>query len=497
MNETKLSPLSITVLERYPLSVIASFLTEVEGTRFFLTRKEWSKQLLPLFRLPVTSAVTATFNPTRKGNQDSDTDSDSDCDTDSDSVKRYKYRHKFVVVPVQDATTRLARLNTRRWKLQKLPVQCSHITIEEFYTASLPSADVAQTQKLERAPNLGYPPILRFLHPSKLHSPFRPGTTLLASYPRSGNTLLRSLLESITGYVTGSDTRPDRPLSLSLAEGHDLVGEGITQPSQTAIVKTHWPERIGYRKYNAHRVILLVRNPFDAIDSYWNLNVTNTHTAKVTDQVYDEHAAFFAQLALNEIKVWINFLEYWTSQSAPLLWVRYEDLILDPQRELLRILEFSTFRNEYYWCDRVQLVLQQQQGHGYRSRNPRTPSTPSSTQRPSQEKKCPFGQSLKRYSKKLLEQMHDLDDHGWLLKLGYHIFLQDFPNNVMRRELPPLPDLSLFESDTSPRNTIRPRLVVNHPVEHDLRPLHCPFGRNMREWRRKHTYDDSQPFPTA
>lgn len=36
------------------------------------------------------------------------------------------------------------------------------------------------------------------------------------SYPRSGNSLLRKLLERVTGVVTGSDTRPDRVLSRAL-----------------------------------------------------------------------------------------------------------------------------------------------------------------------------------------------------------------------------------------------------------------------------------------
>jgi hypothetical protein len=34
---------------------------------------------------------------------------------------------------------------------------------------------------------------------------------------RCGNTLLRRLMEQVTGIITGSDTRPDRTLSRSLA----------------------------------------------------------------------------------------------------------------------------------------------------------------------------------------------------------------------------------------------------------------------------------------
>jgi hypothetical protein len=233
----------LTIFRRFPLSVILSFLTEEEGTSLLITRRNWAKHLLPIFQLPNKDPLDkiAVVNA-----------------TESRLVTNY-FRHKFMVVPIQDPKTLLERLNTRRFKKQN--IKCMGLSTEEY---------------VKTARNCGIPPLLRFC--ASNNSPFRSGTTLLVSYPRSGNTLLRSLLESITGVVTGSDTRPDRTLSLALAERHDLVGEGVISPSQTPLVKTHWPERIGYRAFTAHRAILLVRNPFDAIDSYWNLNVTNTHT---------------------------------------------------------------------------------------------------------------------------------------------------------------------------------------------------------------------------
>ena len=45
----------------------------------------------------------------------------------------------------------------------------------------------------------------------------------LVSFPRSGNSLLRALLESCSGVVTGSDTRHDAPLSRALG-GYGLRG---------------------------------------------------------------------------------------------------------------------------------------------------------------------------------------------------------------------------------------------------------------------------------
>lgn len=54
---------------------------------------------------------------------------------------------------------------------------------------------------------------VRFLSPGE-----RKETIVLASYPRSGNSLLRSLMEKLTGIVTGSDTKPTRSLSKRLLD---------------------------------------------------------------------------------------------------------------------------------------------------------------------------------------------------------------------------------------------------------------------------------------
>ena len=76
---------------------------------------------------------------------------------------------------------------------------------------------------------------------------------VLVSYPRSGNSFLRRLLETRFGIVTGSDSRPNRTLSESLLRC-GFRGEGICDDS-VWIVKTHYPERLGYRKFPATRVV--------------------------------------------------------------------------------------------------------------------------------------------------------------------------------------------------------------------------------------------------
>lgn len=106
---------------------------------------------------------------------------------------------------------------------------------------------------------------------------------LLVSYPRSGNSYVRKLLEASTGIVTGSDSRPNRVLSASLLR-FGYLGEGITDQS-VWVVKSHFPERMGFIRFPVSRVVLLVRNPFDAIESYFHMAMTNTHDKTLSTEV--------------------------------------------------------------------------------------------------------------------------------------------------------------------------------------------------------------------
>jgi hypothetical protein len=108
---------------------------------------------------------------------------------------------------------------------------------------------------------------------------------LLVSYPRSGNSYLRKILELRTGIITGSDSRPNRVLAASLLS-FGYCGEGIVDQS-VWIVKSHFPERLGYIRFPVDKAILVVRNPFDAIESYFHMAMTNTHDKVLTTEVID------------------------------------------------------------------------------------------------------------------------------------------------------------------------------------------------------------------
>lgn len=65
----------------------------------------------------------------------------------------------------------------------------------------------------------------------------------MASYPRSGNTLLRTWIERVMGIWTGSDGANKSALHQALMD-IGLEGEGVAD-KRVQVVKTHFPERNG------------------------------------------------------------------------------------------------------------------------------------------------------------------------------------------------------------------------------------------------------------
>jgi hypothetical protein len=498
-------------------------------------------------------------------------------------------RHRYIVYPVPDATTRLDRWNTKKWKriwnslFHNQPRQRGyylHLSIQEiakirwiermhltgrsgtFMTTTTiittkttsESDDVDENDGNINPSRLGlghhdHPLLLQLWSPtlekslllqctSSISSSclFLPGVTVLASYPRSGNTLVRQWLENVTGFVTGSDTRSDRPLSIALAEQHGLVGEGIVPNNNNntnnfgpPICKTHWPERMGCTAYHASRVILLVRNPWDALDSYWHLNATNTHTEKVTKQVYQDHGDMFEDMVKNELLVWSQFLDFYypccsccchnnesegcrnnnnhNHRCSDVLLVRYEDLMLHPMQQMERMLQFCTPTD--WWRSQLQVIFGTLQ-----PKLNQTQPYPLSSRRgyPSYNRDAAIasiGRSLQSgiYSPQLLHEIHNKlregswDPHRWLQRLGYDLWSQNFPHNLLR--LPELPQQLHISTTTTTLSTHQychfggvGTIHINDDMAKELRPRTSPFGRNMRQWRRQHTNNDQDPFPT-
>lgn len=382
-------------LTRYPLSIILSLLGEIDGTCLLLTNRRYVALLRDFELTPKTRPRRHSFRPTEP-----------------------------------DVPTLIDRYNTKRLRNQKIPPNCTTIelALQEAATAKGPL-------RLRR---------LQLLKMSSHHYPI-----LLVSYPRSGNTWMRLMLEALIGCVTGSDSRPDRSLSRQLRR--QLSGEGRVD---TPIVKTHWPERTGHVPFTANKAILLLRNPYDAIDSYWNMNATCSHSAKLHDSVYSQFTEKFDRLGRNEIEIWMKFHDYWMNSRVELLVVRMEDLSLNLEGQLRRVAEFVG-HPEAAETRITGLVAQQRTGNRK------------------------IGYSLHRFTPQTLEYIQGFCEKrkvNWLKEFGYNLPLKAESREPLRL------------SGTN-------RIQLNEGCL--VRPISCEFGRHLTAWRHSVTRKDQDPLPTV
>ncbi|XP_014675639.1 PREDICTED: WSC domain-containing protein 1-like isoform X2 [Priapulus caudatus] len=153
----------------------------------------------------------------------------------------------------------------------------------------------------------------------------------LASFPGSGNTWTRHLIELLTGYFTGSIYN-DAP---SYFKG--FIGEMENSTAGTTVVeKTH-----GYGVNTVHmyqKVILLVRNPYDAAVSAYNRKLMLDATRSAPEKAFSEKGWRRASRRL--VLKWRTLNLSWLSHAKQLLVVYYEDMLVDTSAQLRRIVDF-------------------------------------------------------------------------------------------------------------------------------------------------------------
>ncbi|CAB9498451.1 WSC domain containing [Seminavis robusta] len=324
---------------------------------------------------------------------------------------------------VADAETLLARLNTKilcrrlaasnrngsnNEAVYAVNKTTFELAIEEW--RALVAASGSKSNNQTALPD----PSLQLL----LFSPCPRPVTVLASYPRSGNSLLRNLFERVTLRVTGSDMRG------GLSQ-HDLVGEAAVSAQCVQFVKTHYPERVGNPVFPASRAVLLVRNPYDALESYFNLMMTNTHTTSLTEDQRRESKMIFEGMVVKEAYVWRMFHQYWLHlrQQMPVLLIRYEDLLRFPQQVLERVVQFVLeVNNMSFFRTRIKQTVQVQEGQSVvGAYKPRSGG---------------IGKSLQRYPPHLLKKVNSIV--GDLMhQLGYGEMLQQPDPSLWKLECIP------------------------------------------------------------
>jgi len=171
----------------------------------------------------------------------------------------------------------------------------------------------------------------------------------LASYPRSGNTLLRQILKQVFGQETYSDSNDLKDLGLHKA-GRSIVGHRNYQESwdefydaarrgdRLCFVKTHGPPR------DLEKAICIVRDGRSAIVSYYHLLRDYRRRADI-----DLTMVIRGETPMGS---WSKQLDAWQPlQRADSLLLRFENLRLRPEKCISDISNFTGLRPVNSWVN--------------------------------------------------------------------------------------------------------------------------------------------------
>lgn len=236
----------------------------------------------------------------------------------------------------------------------------------------------------------------------------RDGIYLLASYPKSGNTWVRIMLESWyadgqavdinkLGRTLGIMTQELFETVLDLSPG-DLTLEETNRarPALARLLAREIDKVEWYKTHDANLpapgaaeppfpaetlrgVVLIVRDPRDVAPSLAN------HSGSSIDDVITQMANVDRMIARmgagaqvpQLVSSWSRFQESWLDADVPLLPVRYEDLSKDPANCLRAILDFAGLAGEN---DRIQrtvdstrfeILQRQEREQGFREYSPK------------------------------------------------------------------------------------------------------------------------------
>ncbi|KAH8918771.1 UAA-domain-containing protein [Atractiella rhizophila] len=163
--------------------------------------------------------------------------------------------------------------------------------------------------------------------------------TGLVTFPRSGNSYIRSLLEKTTGFRTSS-------IYCDPALRKTFLGE--CDRTEKWLIKTHYPVLTGdviedyWRQWD--QTVHLVRNPIDAIYSYWNFRHAPKNEAGERDHSWHSENDFIPLSQWTQISgfadQWIQHTNYWDDAPIATHVMRYEDLRSNTLTEMLGLLAF-------------------------------------------------------------------------------------------------------------------------------------------------------------
>ncbi|CAG5105020.1 Oidioi.mRNA.OKI2018_I69.chr1.g1763.t1.cds [Oikopleura dioica] len=165
------------------------------------------------------------------------------------------------------------------------------------------------------------------------------GPVSLTSYPGSGNTWVRYLIEEFTGYYTGSVYHDGKLFKGGFKGEIEDWSEG-----RVVITKSHT-----YRpKENALAdAIMLIRNPYDCFLSEFNRVISGAdHTGKAETKDFMSERWVkneFEKYAGRWYRLYANLI----NSGYDTLPIIYEDMKADPQKEMEKVVNFLDVRTDY------------------------------------------------------------------------------------------------------------------------------------------------------
>jgi len=176
---------------------------------------------------------------------------------------------------------------------------------------------------------------------------------ILASYPGSGNTWLRHIIEISSGLQTGSEYCDS---SLSKV----FLGEcTMHHPSNFSVFKSHFPYFGDYRDKRFfppgsvfhkvfQRAIVIIRDPKEALLSEYKRSIIASHVADLEPEKFnpDDWLRYVRRMSA----VWVQYITYWEKYPGDKLYVLFDNMKDRMGTEVRRILEFLNESSDYEGC---------------------------------------------------------------------------------------------------------------------------------------------------
>lgn len=130
----------------------------------------------------------------------------------------------------------------------------------------------------------------------------------------------------------------------------NLPGEHIID-DKVWVVKTHSPWCMTQAvPFKCNKILFIVRNPCDAFMSWLELVQNGNHSTKCKYEIEKEYPNYWNEWVEDITDIYGRFFDVYlkdiNTREAPMLFVRFEDLLMNPEPELRNIMRFMLGVND-------------------------------------------------------------------------------------------------------------------------------------------------------